>query len=363
MSKILLSGYYGFANAGDEAMLTAIVSALRREIPDVEITVLSGNPAVTAAKYQVKSLNRFDALGFLRVLRHTDLLLSGGGSLLQDVTSSKSLFYYLSVIFAGKLMGKKVMLFAQGIGPIKSSLARILTKWVCNSVDIMTVRDDGSSEELKSMGVHQNKIIVTADAVFSLPEADIKQGNSILKAKGMGVKPLIGIALRHWQGEARYIKEFALAAELLRTTYDAQIVFIPLQFPADTQVAEKVIGAMTNSENVFVLEKGFSTEEYLAIISNLNLLIGMRLHALVFAALANIPFMAISYDPKIDRFVKGMDGKVTATIDKVTAQDIVAEANALWCQKPKRQIEKINKLREEASANIIRAVNLLSKDR
>jgi len=262
MSKILLSGYYGFANAGDEAMLTAIVSALRREIPDVEITVLSGNPAVTAAKYQVKSLNRFDALGFLRVLRHTDLLLSGGGSLLQDVTSSKSLFYYLSVIFAGKLMGKKVMLFAQGIGPIKSSLARILTKWVCNSVDIMTVRDDGSSEELKSMGVYQNKIIVTADAVFSLPEADIKQGNSILKAKGMGVKPLIGIALRHWQGEARYIKEFALAAELLRTTYDAQIVFIPLQFPADTQVAEKVIGAMTNSENVFVLEKGFSTEEY-----------------------------------------------------------------------------------------------------
>jgi len=86
------------------------------------------------------------------------------------------------------------------------------------------------------------------------------------------------------------------------------------------------------------------------------------LHALVFAALANIPFMAISYDPKIDRFVKGMDGKVTATIDKVTAQDIVAEANALWCQKPKRQIEKINKLREEASANIIRAVNLLSKE-
>ena len=106
MSKILLSGYYGFANAGDEAMLAAIVSALRREVPDVEITVLSGNPAVTAAKYQVKSLNRFDALGFLRVLRHTDLLLSGGGSLLQDVTSSKSLFYYLSVIFAGKLMGK-----------------------------------------------------------------------------------------------------------------------------------------------------------------------------------------------------------------------------------------------------------------
>jgi len=363
MSKILLSGYYGFANAGDEAMLTAIVTALRREVPDVEITVLSGNPALTAAKYQVKSLNRFDALGFLRVLRQTDLLISGGGSLLQDVTSSKSLFYYLSVILMGKLMGKKVMLFAQGIGPIKSPLARVLTRWVCNIADVMTVRDDGSSEELKHMGVEKSKIIVTADAVFSLPEADKKQGQEILRAKGMGTKPLIGIALRHWQGEARYVKEFALAAERLQDIYGAQIVFIPLQFPADTQVAEKVIKAMTNSDNVFVLGKGFSTEEYLAIVSNLNLLIGMRLHALVFAALENIPFMAISYDPKIDRFVTSMDGKVTATIDKVMAQDIVDEAGVLWLKGPKRKPEKIMKLREEADFNIIRAVKLLAKDK
>jgi polysaccharide pyruvyl transferase WcaK-like protein len=196
-----------------------------------------------------------------------------------------------------------------------------------------------------------------------LPEADKKLGHAILKAKGMDVKPLIGIALRHWQGEERYVKEFALAVERLRAVYDAQIVFIPLQFPADTQVAEKVIDAMKDSENVFVLEKGFSTEEYLAIVSNLNLLIGMRLHALVFAALANIPFMAISYDPKIDRFVKSMEGKVTAAIDKVTARDIVNEAKVLWCQRPKRQIEKINKLREEAALNIIRAVKLLAKDK
>lgn len=363
MSRILLSGYYGFSNAGDEAMLTAIIAGLRSEVPSVEITVLSGNPKMTAAKHNVKSLHRFDALGFLKALRHTDLLISGGGSLLQDVTSSRSLFYYLSVILMGKIFSKKVMLFSQGIGPIKSSLARILTKWVCNSANLMTVRDDGSFEELKNMGVHEDKIIVTADAVFSLPKANKEKGQVILQARGIAKKPLIGVALRPWQGQERYVKEFAVAAEYLRTTYNAQIVFMSLQFPADTKVAEKVIAAMGSSENVFVLEQGFTTEEYLAIVSNLNLVIGMRLHALVFAALENIPFMAISYDPKIDRFVAGMDGKVIATIDKVMSQDIVTAAEQLLQQKQHKKNEKINLLRKEAVRNIKRAASLLPNDK
>lgn len=363
MSKILLSGYYGFANAGDEAMLTAIVTGLRLKVPDLEITVLSGNPAMTAAKHNVKSLHRFDALGFLKALWHTDLLISGGGSLLQDVTSSRSLFYYLSVILMGKILGKKVMLFAQGIGPIKSSVARVLTKWICNKANLMTVRDDGSFEELKNMGVNKGKIIVTADAVFSLPEADKKRGETILQRRGINKKILIGIALRHWQGEKRYVKEFALAAKYLRDNYDAQIVFMPLQFPTDTKVAERVINAMPSSENVFVLEQGFTTEEYLAIVSNLSLVVGMRLHALVFAALEDIPFMAISYDPKIDRFVAGMGGKVIATIDKVMANDIVMEAKQQLLQKQRKKHEKIDLLREEAERNIMRAVSLLSNDK
>lgn len=361
MSKILLSGYYGFANAGDEAMLTAIITGLRREVPNVEITVLSGNPTMTAEKYKVKSIHRFDVWGFIKALLNTDLLLSGGGSLLQDVTSSRSLFYYLSIILMGKISGKKVMLFAQGIGPIKSGIARSLTKWVCNSSDLMTVRDDGSFEELKTMGVYRDKIIVTADAVFSLPEANKKLGRTILEAKGMNKKMLIGLALRHWQGEERYVKEFAQAVEYLRSTYNAQIVFMPLQFPADTEVAEMCISAMKSKEDVFVLEKGFTTEEYLAIVSNLTMVIGMRLHALVFAALEKVPFIAISYDPKIDRFVAGMEGSVVATVDKVRAQDIIQETEKLLQKKQNKQQEKINQLRAEAGRNILRAVSLLPK--
>ena len=103
MAKVLISGYYGFSNAGDEAMLTAIVDSLKREAPDTVITVISGHPRSTCALHDVKSIGRFDFPAILRAMAGTDLLLSGGGSLLQNVTSHFSLFYYLSISLLASL--------------------------------------------------------------------------------------------------------------------------------------------------------------------------------------------------------------------------------------------------------------------
>ena len=110
MSKILISGYYGFSNAGDEAMLTAIIEALRAERQDVEITVMSGKPEITAEKHGVNSIHRFNPLQIFKAMLSADLLLSGGGSLLQDVTSKRSILYYLSILLMAKLLGKMVIM-------------------------------------------------------------------------------------------------------------------------------------------------------------------------------------------------------------------------------------------------------------
>ena len=362
MSKILISGYYGFSNAGDEAMLTAILTSLQKAGKNLEITVLSGHPKETARKHQVKAIHRFAFGQIFLAMLHTDLLLSGGGSLLQDVTSSKSLYYYLSILFLAKLLGKKVMLFAQGIGPIRSAFAKKITTFVCQKADLITVRDDGSLEELKSMGFSEQKVFVTADAVFSLKRADKKLGKKILAQVGLGTKPIIAFALRQWQGEDRFIREFALAAEELRDKYQAEIVFLPLQFPADKYLSDKVVAAMSSSKDTFIMQESFSTEEYMGIISNVSLLIGMRLHALVFGALSNVPFLAISYDPKVDRFVNSMAGEVINTIDKITAAEIVKAAEQVREKPPVQGVEKIAKLRKEAGLNIERAIELLPKE-
>lgn len=362
MSKILISGYYGFSNAGDEAMLTAIIGALRAERQDVEITVMSGKPEITAEKHGVNSIHRFNPLKIFKAMLSTDLLLSGGGSLLQDVTSKRSIIYYLSILLLAKLLGKKVMLYAQGIGPINSSVARILTKNVCRKADLITVRDDGSYDELLEMGLPSDRILVTADAVFSLLADRRDIGRQILLENGLeGDKPIIGIAVRHWTREQRFMQVFADAAFKLRKLYNAYIVFVPLQFPADTNIAQEIALLMPDRTDTIILKEGYTTEEYVSLISNLDFLIGMRLHALVFSALAGVPFLAVSYDPKVDRFVKGMEGNVAGSIDKITSEDILRESARMWRQVPQKQNAKIQALREEAQKNAARAIALLPK--
>ena len=172
MVNILISGYYGFDNIGDESILRTLVSSLREHIPDCSLTVLSHNPASTREKYGVEAVDRMSPVAILRAVKKCDMLISGGGSLLQDVTSLRSLFYYLFIILMGKMAGKKVMLYSHGIGPIRNTLARKLTRIVCSKANLITVRDADSQTELLKMGLSGRNIIVTADSVLALPVAD-----------------------------------------------------------------------------------------------------------------------------------------------------------------------------------------------
>ena len=129
-------------------------------------------------------MHRFAPLGILKAMLHTDLLLSGGGSLLQNVTSHISLLYYLSIIALARLLGRRVMLFAQGIGPIRGGVCRLLTRLICSRADLITVRDDGSLEDLNAMGIPASRVLVTSDAVFSLPPGRKEEGKRLLAKLG-----------------------------------------------------------------------------------------------------------------------------------------------------------------------------------
>lgn len=329
MSKIVISGYYGFANAGDEAMLTAIVKSLRKTEDSVDLTVISGNPQNTAAKHQVASIHRFSPLEIYSALANCDLLLSGGGSLLQDVTSKKSLLYYLAIIWLGKILNKKVMLFAHGIGPIRSKVLRKLTKYVCSKADLITVRDTDSLEELARIGVVLEKVRLTADAVLTLAQAEKEQGLHLLQKFNVSKdKKLVAISVRSWGSSDKYLQEMAKAADALVKQSDVQIVLLPLQYPADVRACKKLQQFM-KQEDVVILDAAFDTEQFLALMGNFSLLIGMRLHALIFAAVMETPFIALSYDPKIDGFVKEVAGTNIGAIENFASEELVAESQKM----------------------------------
>ena len=184
MYNILISGYYGFNNIGDESILRTVIDNLREKLPDIDITVLSHDPAQTSAKYGVKAARRMSLWDIFRSVLHCDLLLSGGGSLLQDATSARSILYYLFILRLAQLMGKKTFIYSQGIGPISDPRNRWLTAATLRRTSGIVVRDAKSRDLLLEIGVPEYLIHVTADPVIRVKKADPALGLSILEKEG-----------------------------------------------------------------------------------------------------------------------------------------------------------------------------------
>ena len=177
--KIVISGYYGFDNLGDEAILYSIINLLQENRSKIEITVLSQSPAVTSQRYGVQSVQRTNLTAIIKLLKKSDVFLSGGGSLLQDVSSFRSVFYYLALVFLADILGNKTIFYAQGIGPLNKDISRMLLKLIGNRTDLITVRDPNSVKLLEEIGIRPKLITETVDPVYGINSKKISQWNSI----------------------------------------------------------------------------------------------------------------------------------------------------------------------------------------
>lgn len=352
--KVVISGYYGFGNAGDEAMLTAIIGALRRH-GDYEFVVLSGDPERSASEHGVRGVGRTDLPAIYRELRGAEALISGGGSLLQDVTSQFTVPYYLGLIYLAKALGRKVVVYGQGIGPLYSTGARWLTRTILNRCDLITVRDDASANELDRLGVKRPPIHVTADPVLSLARSGARDGQMILReAQAPADGPLIGLSPREWLGRADYKAVLAKAADHLAEQTGAKIVLIPMQHPEDWRVCRQIREQMRRP--AAVLERHYGVEELLAVYSRLDLVIGMRLHALIFAALAGTPMVGLSYDPKVDAFLRTLGQEPVGTTEDLRLSEVISRLDRAWADRVasgEEIRERLRGLRERAEDSAV----------
>ena len=364
MSKIVISGYYGFGNAGDEAMLAAIITAIRKEEAGATITVISGNPAQTRAKHGVEAVGTFAGPAIMKALLGCDLLISGGGSLLQDATSVRNVYYYLSIMSMAKFLGKKVVLYAQGIGPLTKYTTRRAVKTVLNRMDLITVRDEPSRDLLQAIGVKDQLVEVTADAVLTMPIADASRGEARLQAYGLQAgRRRVGIAVRSWKNQTQYRASLAQALEKLHQSHDVDVVFIPMSHPDDTIEAKAVAELLGDASYVHVLEESFNTTEFLELAGSVDAMIGIRLHALVFASLMGKPVLGISYDPKIDSFLHMIGQEIIGTTENLHADALYQRLVALLEGKGDYEgsFAKIQELRESSFRSAHLALALLHK--
>lgn len=358
--KIVISGYYGSRNGGDEAILAAILEVLREMDGEMSATVISLNPEYTKKRHKVDAVKWLDVVGIARKILAADLLISGGGSLLQNVTSSRSLYYYLGIIFLAKILGRKVMLYAQGIGPIRGAFARKLMNLILNRVDLITVRDHGSLEELQNLKVNRPPMFCTADPVLAIRSVPLEFGKKILAQYDIqDDKKIIGVSVRRWIDWENCQVALAAALDKLVDELDAKIIFIPMQFPGDIQAAKSIAELMKNP--CAVPETEFSTGEILSLVGCTNVLISIRLHALIFAGVMSVPMLGISYDPKIDRFLDSIGEKPIGNLDDITAEKIFSETIKKLDANNFHDESLLQNLRELALQNAMLAIELLKK--
>ncbi|TCP26011.1 polysaccharide pyruvyl transferase CsaB [Scopulibacillus darangshiensis] len=360
--KVVISGFYGFNNAGDEAILKAMIDNLKMKWPELEITVLSFDPRATSSVHDVKSLYRGwrrDTLKKMQAIKNADVLISGGGGLLQDTYPTKvisgPLPYYLIIVMLAKLMRTKVMFFSQGIGPINTRYAKSLMKLVANRVDLITVRDQHSKGLLKKLGIKKPQTIVTADIVFSyLISNESSHLNNLLRLPDQSA--FVAVSVRPWFDQTNYYGEFAKALDILIEKRGITPIFIPMENHHDYQAAERVISEMSYGSQCRVLDPNLPPNDYISFIKNCHLMIGMRLHALIFSALAAVPFIGVSYDNKVENFLKMTNmWDVSCDLNNINAEAIAENAMYLLDQ-PEMYIDQIQckakHLRQKSDRNL-----------
>ncbi|MCD8099527.1 MAG: polysaccharide pyruvyl transferase CsaB [Oscillospiraceae bacterium] len=321
-SGVLVCGAYGMGNAGDEAILEAIVSELRSVDADMPITVMTRDPAATAQKFGVKAVYTLNPFAFLPAMRRSAVYLNGGGSLIQDVTSSRSLLYYLFTLRAAKRLGCRVLMYGCGIGPVKKPRNRACAAKVLNRyVDAVTLRESHSAKTLAEFGVTEPEIILASDPALTLQSATEEETDAEMTRLGLAPHgKYICFCMRPWSGFESKAAELARAADSACETLGLTPVFISINHLNDGESADAVAERM--SAQSIIIRRPLPTPLMLGVMSRMTVCVSMRLHGLIFAAGRCVPSVGVGYDPKVSAFLDYLGRPRCVSLEDLTADKL-----------------------------------------
>jgi polysaccharide pyruvyl transferase CsaB len=299
---VVVSGYYGFDNLGDEAILEELTSELKRIITSEKILVLSANPEGTQALFSVPATARSDLLGFIDRCKQSKVFVSGGGGLFQDTRSPGSVLYYGLQILLAKAFGCKVMVYAQGIGPLRQGISKWVTRRAFSAADVISVRDKVSLKILQDWGI---EAVQTADPVWcleskALPAAVEAQLHTIKSSR------LIALSLRNAHNfKAVHLQALVDAMDKAMPA-NAHVLLVPLQMEQDNEpLAEfKKQWQSRGRESTLIDTSSLQyPAQWITLFGRCKLVVGMRLHALIMSMKAGVGVVGIAYDPKVSHLL------------------------------------------------------------
>ena len=350
-TNIVVSGYYGYDNSGDDILLKSIVENLRGRRRGLNITVLSKRPKVTKAKFGVNAVHRFNLAKLFFLLRGTHVLVTGGGNLIQDETSTQSLLYYLWLINTARRLGAKNMLYSKGIGPIKRESNVRRARRAIERVDMLTLREPGSLRTLDEMGIACRNVHVTADAAFALPPPEADDG--FLAANGLE-PPYLCISLRSWMNNPPFLEEeVAKFADYMHAEFGYQIVLVPMQAKQDSEISKRVIAEMLHPA-LYIEPDPLNLDHERMVLGMADFALCMRLHGLIYALENGVPSIGLVYGPKVRQLMESMGLKwhlPVESADYATLVDFAEEIHENSEEVSRGICESVDKMRALAAKN------------
>ncbi|OAB42915.1 polysaccharide pyruvyl transferase CsaB [Paenibacillus glacialis] len=368
---IVISGYYGYKNSGDEAVLQSILTALEEQSKaagiNLQPVVLSIDPEWTKSTYGVQAVHRMKLAEVRQAIKSSCGLISGGGSLLQDVTSSKTIPYYLGIIKLAQWMGKPTFIYSQGVGPVSRGMFHSMIKSVFKKCAYISVRDQESAELLRSMGLKGQSIDIVPDPVMGLHP---KERSDVLNEHVEYINedlPVIGISVRYWEKDRKELLKIVESLQVVMQKQPVHLRFLPFHLPIDVEASQYMMDLLgdvsSTGSRITLCSDAVHPQDMLWEINQCQLVIGMRLHSLIYAANAHVPMIGISYDPKINQFLERLVLQPVGDTSSLESSALSSEIERmLFNEEEWRKVHatQIDQLKQEAQVPAQRIVEYIS---
>lgn len=336
MKKVVVSGYYGFDNIGDDSMIETFSKYFKQN--DIQAVFMSKNPNKTKKTFDVEAISRDNVFEIIKTIKKSDILISGGGTLLQDITKIISIWYYLFIILLGIMFKKEVYILFQGIGPINNKFNIWLTKKILSKVDYIILRDQKAYDEMIKLELDTSRTKVVTDTVFALAIPDEKKNIDLMKKyiKDFNINnTYISVCLRPWKNIRNEV-DFARTLDEIAKKHDAQIIFFPFHKGQDYEFSNRIIEKMDTK--CHLLYDDFVPSQMAGLMSLMKLNIGVRLHSLVFSIIVGVPTIGITYDPKVDGFLNEIGMKPVCEYADIDKEKILSEVDKIFEDKYDKNI-------------------------
>jgi polysaccharide pyruvyl transferase CsaB len=384
--RILIAGYYGYGNLGDEAILDGLLTGFRRHDASLDFTVVAGDTAAAERDHHVTAIPWESINGIISSASESDLVILGGGGLFHDYWEvdtdtrltpfHEGLSRYSAIPLVSALVNKPCMILGVGVGPLRTEQSRQLTRSCFGLASEWTVRDVGSLRWLQQAGLLSHRQgthrSVSADPAI-LSDAAIGTNNEIPDSSGAsGGHNYVLVALRQWefcaQG-ASWEVEMAAALDLIYTSLGLSSVFVPFQSNIrmsdtdDRSVARRIRARMEFGDETTLLDPPANQEQVRDLIQHSRIVLAMRMHAALMAGAHGKPTVALAYDPKVASVMELLGQSTNSLGEKDWSSEKIAGAvgRALATEVPVDLQRRIASMRSEAELDLKLAMRIMSQ--